>query len=187
VVVGAHYDSAGRSPGANDNATGCALALAVARHLKGLPHRSKNVLVVLFDQEERGLRGSQAFARKLLEEGRRVVAVHAVDQMGWDADGDGVVEVELPYEGGADLYREAAGKLGRTVTVHVTEEPGSDHSAFRRRGMPALGVTEEYRNGDTAPHIQRPTDGWDTVDFQYLAHGTLLVQTALALLVRRPG
>ena len=86
-----------------------------------------------------------------------------------------------------DLYRAAAHALGVATQLHVTQEPGSDHSAFRRLGMPAVGLTEEYRNGDTTPHIHRPTDTWDTVDFVYLANATVLVQTALALLLEHSG
>jgi len=183
VVVGAHLDSSGRSPGANDDATGCALVLGVAGHLVGLAARSKNVFVVFFDEEERGMQGSRAFAQKLVDEGRRVVAVHTIDQMGWDADGDGAIELELPYHGAEELYREAARSLEMTIPLHVTEETGSDHSAFRGLGMPAVGLTEEYRNGDTTPHIHRPTDTWDTVDFDYLEAATRLVRAALATLV----
>jgi len=106
VVVGAHFDTVDRSPGASDNATGCAVVLGVARHLMTLAHRDKNVLVVFFDEEERGLVGSRAFAEMLVEEGRDVVAVHTVDQLGWDADGDGALELEIPYDGALDLYRE---------------------------------------------------------------------------------
>jgi len=183
IVVGAHFDTVDRSPGASDNATGCAVVLGVARHLMTLAHRDKNVLVVFFDEEERGLVGSRAFAEMLVEEGRDVVAVHTVDQLGWDADGDGALELEIPYDGALDLYREAAEASGFTGQIHVTTESGSDHSAFRRQGMPAVGLTEEYRNGDTTPHIHRPTDSWDTVDFDYLARGTSLVQAAMTILL----
>jgi putative aminopeptidase FrvX len=187
IVLGAHFDTVDRSPGASDNATGCALVLAVARHLASLPVRSQNVLIVLFDEEERGLRGSSAFAQKLVEEGRQVVAVHTIDQMGWDSDGDGAIELELPYEGAVDLYEAAAESVGSSATIHVTEETGSDHSAFRRLGLPAVGLTEEYRNGDTTPHIHRPTDTWDTVDFQYLAAATRLVQAAMTTMLGGQG
>jgi hypothetical protein len=49
--------------------------------------------------------------------------------------------------------------------------------------MQAVGLTEEYRNGDTTPHIHRPTDTWDTVDFEYLAAATRVVRAALASLM----
>ena len=184
LVLGGHFDSVGRAPGANDNATGCAAVLGTARHLVGLSQRSRNVYVVLFDEEERGLQGSHAFAEKLQAEGKKVVAVHTIDQMGWDADGDGALELEIPYEGAVELYRQAAEAAGFDSEIHVTEESGSDHSAFRQLGMPAVGLTEEYRNGDTTPHIHRPTDTWDTVDFTYLSRATRLVQVAMEILLR---
>jgi Zn-dependent M28 family amino/carboxypeptidase len=151
----------------------------------GLTDRSRHVYVVLFDEEERGLIGSRAFAEKLQEEGREVVAVHTIDQMGWDSDGDGAIELEIPYEGARQLYERAAQSIGFTAEIHATREPGSDHTAFRRLGMPAVGLTEEYRNSDTTPHSHRRTDTWDTVDFRYLARVTRLVQAAMEILVSR--
>lgn len=183
IVLGAHFDSARQSPGASDDATGCAAVLGVARYLVGLPERSKNIYIVFFDEEERGLVGSRAFAGMLQEEERVVVAVHTIDQMGWDADGDRAIELELPYDGAMDLYRKAAIASGYSSQLHITEEPGSDHSAFRRLGMPAVGLTEEYRNGDTTPYSHRPGDTWDTVDFEYLALVTRLIQSAMAILI----
>jgi acetylornithine deacetylase/succinyl-diaminopimelate desuccinylase-like protein len=183
VVLGAHFDTSSRSPGASDNATGCAAVLGVAAHLVSLPQRSRNLYIVLFDEEERGLQGSRAFAGMLQDEGKNVVGVHTIDQMGWDSDGDGAIELELPYEGALDLYVEASRGSGFASVIHVTEETGSDHTAFRRLGMPAVGLTEEYRNGDTTPHIHRPTDTWDTVDFGYLAAATGLVRRAMTILV----
>lgn len=183
VVLGAHFDTVSRTPGASDNATGCAAVLAAARHLVGRDRRMSNLYVVLFDEEEGGLRGSRAFAEMLQAEGKEVVAVHTVDQMGWDEDGDGAIELEVPYEGAVELYQEAARGVGFTGTIHVTGEPGSDHTAFRRLGMPAVGLTEEYRNGDTTPHIHRPTDTWDTVNFPYLARATTLIQAAMEILL----
>lgn len=183
VVVGAHFDTSGRSPGASDNATGCAVVAEVARRLTSQPGRERNLLLVFFDEEERGLVGSRAFADWLVREGRAVVAVHTIDQLGWDQDGDGAIELELPYDGALDIYQRAAAATGFPGAIHQTEETGSDHSAFRRQGMPAVGLTEEYRNGDTTPHIHRPTDTWDTVDFDYLARGTRLVAAAVTSLL----
>lgn len=187
VVIGAHLDSVERSPGASDNATGCAAVLGVARHLVSLEGRVRNVYFVFFDEEERGLIGSRAFAQMLRDEGRTVVAVHTVDQMGWDADEDGAVELEVPYEGAEELYRRAAEASGFEGAIHTTRETGSDHAAFRRLGFPAVGLTEEYRGGDTTPHIHRPSDTWETVDFEYLARATRLFRTAAAMLVRNAG
>jgi Iap family predicted aminopeptidase len=184
IVVGAHYDSVRNSPGANDDATGVAVVTAAAAEMGRVPSRSRNIIFVLFDEEERGLRGSRAFAQKLKDENRAVHSVHTIDQMGWDADGDRAVELEIPYAGALALYEKAAGALPGPVPLLTTTEAGSDHSAFRKLGFPAVGLTEEYHHQDTTPHIHRPTDAADTVDFAYLRSTTNLVVAVLKILTR---
>jgi hypothetical protein len=112
VVFGAHFDTVAASPGANDNATGVAAVFSTARHLAALPCRARPVMFVLFDEEEDGLVGSAAFARKLRADGVRVHSVHTIDQMGWDMDGDRRIELELPDQGLRELYVAAASDLG---------------------------------------------------------------------------
>ena len=184
IVLGAHYDTVAHCPGANDNATGAALVTAVAAEFSRTAPRSRNLIFVLFDEEERALRGSHAFARKLLDEGLKVHSVHTVDQMGWDQDHDLAIELELPYEGAKDLYEKAAKALPSPIPIHVTQEAGADHSAFRKLGFQAVGLTEEYRNKDTTPHIHRPGDTFETVQFDYLASTTRLVVSAMRMLVQ---
>lgn len=184
IVLGAHYDTVSHCPGANDNATGVALVTAVAAELSKTTPRSRNLIFVLFDEEERGLRGSRAFAQKLRDEGLKVLTVHTVDQMGWDQDHDLAIELELPYEGAKTLYEKAAKALSMPIPIHVTQEAGADHSAFRKLGFQAVGLTEEYRNKDTTPHIHRPGDSFDTVQFDYLASTTRLVVGAMRILVQ---
>ena len=184
IVLGAHYDSARNSPGANDNATGVALVAAVARDLSRVRRRSRDVIFVFFDEEERGLRGSRAFAQLLKDENRPVLSVHTIDQMGWDQDGDGAIELELPFEGALEMYQKAAAVLKLGITIHTTTEQGSDHSAFRRMGYPAVGITEEYRNKDTTPYIHRPGDVYETVNLDYLASTTGLITEVMRALVR---
>ena len=175
IVLGAHYDSVMRAPGANDNATGTAAVLAIARAMAATRGRTRDLMIVFFDEEERGLQGSRAFAQMLKDDNRKVVGVHTVDQAGWDQDKDRAIEIELPYDGAVALYETAAKSLGLSIPIHTTSESGSDHSAFRALGFPAVGVTEEYRNKDTTPHIHRATDTFDTIDFEYLASTTKLV------------
>lgn len=61
ILVAAHYDTVAFSPGADDNATGVATVLEVARLLKNRP-TVRSLSVAFFDQEEAGLWGSFAFA-----------------------------------------------------------------------------------------------------------------------------
>jgi len=184
VVFGAHYDTARTSPGANDNASGVAAVAAVAQQMKRVRKRSRDVIFVFFDEEERGLRGSRAFAQLLKDEGRIVHSVHTIDQMGWDQDGDRAIELEVPYDGAQELYASAAKALKMNITIHITKETGSDHSAFRKLGFKAVGITEEYRNKDTTPFIHRPGDTYETISFDYLASTTRLITRALEMLVR---
>lgn len=167
LVVGGHFDSVPGSPGANDNATGTTAVLAIARYLRDTPCRGADVSVVFFDQEELGLFGSRAFAQSLA--GVEVTAVHTIDQLGWDSDGDRRFELESPSAGLEQEYRAAAGVIGVPVTTTSTQ--GTDHEAFRDLGDPAIGLTEEFVGGDTTPFRHTPQDVASTVDVDYLVLG----------------
>jgi Zn-dependent M28 family amino/carboxypeptidase len=183
IVLGAHYDTVPQSPGANDNATGVALVAAVAREMVRVKDRRQDLLIVFFDEEERGMKGSKAFAQMLKAEDRQILAVYTVDQMGWDQDGDRAIELEMPYGGAADLVQKAADSLGLKVPIEITSEAGSDHSSFRDLGYKAVGITEEYRNKDTTPHIHTPKDTLDTIDFGYLNSTTQLMTKVLEMIL----
>lgn len=64
VIVGAHYDTVDNSPGADDNGTGIAALLELARVL-GKHNYSKTLVLVAFDMEEIGLAGSIHFVKNL--------------------------------------------------------------------------------------------------------------------------
>jgi Zn-dependent M28 family amino/carboxypeptidase len=164
VVVGAHFDTVQSSPGANDDGSGVAVVLAVARFVADTPCRNAPVTIVFFDQEELGLFGSRAFAQTLAPAAIR--AVHTIDQVAWDDDGDRVFELERPTPALEQEWRAAAAVVGVPVTVTTTE--GTDHEAFRDAGFAAMGLTEEFVGGDTSPHRHQPSDTVATVDFAYL-------------------
>lgn len=164
IIVGAHFDSVMGSPGANDNASGTVVVLAIARYLVDVPCRSAPVTVVFFDQEEQGLFGSRAFANTRLP--ATVAAVHTIDQVAWDSDGDHRFELESPTPTLEAQWRAAAAVVGVSVTVTATE--GTDHEAFRDDGFAAIGLTEEYVGGDTSPFRHQPGDTVSTVNTEYL-------------------
>jgi Zn-dependent M28 family amino/carboxypeptidase len=171
IIVGAHFDTVSGSPGANDNATGTAAVLALARYLKDMPCRKAAVTVVLFDEEEAGLFGARAYSATLPATG--VIAVHTVDQIGWDNDNDHRFELELPTTALENEYRAAAAVVGVPVTTTSTQ--GTDHQAFREDGFAAIGLTEEYVGNDTSPYRHKATDTASTVNVDYLVLGTKLV------------
>jgi hypothetical protein len=99
--------------------------------------------------------------------------VHTVDQIGWDNDNDRRFELEFPTSVLEAEYRAAAAIVGVPVTVTSTQ--GTDHEPFRDRGMPAIGLTEEYVGGDTSPYRHMTGDTAATVKQSYLLLGTKLV------------
>jgi hypothetical protein len=179
-VVGAHYDSVPDAPGADDNATGVAVVTALARHLASLPCRSHDVLVVAFDEEEVGLVGSTAFAAKLVADREPVVAVHTIDQIGYDADGDRNLELERPDAGLFEFYADVADGVPQLGTLVMTDTGFTDHVAFREAGFIAVGLSEEYASGDTTPHYHLPSDTYDTVEFGLVQTAATLVNHAFA-------
>jgi len=183
VVLGAHFDTVVRSPGANDNATGVAVVLAVGKALAQLPCRTRPLLLVFFDEEESGLVGAKQFARKLMMDGTAVHSVHTADQLGWDRDGDRLIELERPDPGLRPLYEAAQRALGLSFPIVSTTTGGSDHAAFRP-AFRAVGITEGYASGDTTPQRHTPGDTPATIDGAYLGSATRLVARTLADLLR---
>ncbi len=70
------------SSGANDNASGAALIFGGAQYIAELNISTKHVIVVFFDEEERGLVGSRHFAEKLVVEGMTIHSV-SIQQTRW--------------------------------------------------------------------------------------------------------
>ena len=176
IVLGAHFDSVPNCPGANDNATGTALVYSVSKYISDLLVRNHNVFIVFFDEEEKGLLGSKAFAQKIKDEGLNVHSVHTVDQLGWDDDGDKAIELEMPTEELKATYVAVAKKLKLEFPIHYSKVTSTDHRSFRNLGFNATGITEEYVNKDTTPHYHKATDAYETVNFDYLNFITSYVQ-----------
>ena len=83
IVLSAHYDTVKQSPGADDDASGCGLAIAAAASLARSPLRH-TLRVVLFDGEEKGLLGSRGWVEALSPEAReRILADVNLEMVGW--------------------------------------------------------------------------------------------------------
>jgi peptidase M28-like protein len=83
IVLSGHYDTVAASPGADDDGSGCAVAIAAAADLARTP-RSHTVRVVLFDGEEQGLLGSKAWIAALAPAQRnRILAALTLEMLGW--------------------------------------------------------------------------------------------------------
>ena len=134
VVLGAHYDSVADGPGANDNASGTATVLELARTLPAaeLP---ATIRIVLFGAEEIGLVGSRYYVDSLsMQERERIVSMLNFDMVGVG---------EQPMVGGTDdlvqLAQEIAGEQGVQVGELGSDLDGrSDHAPFLEAGVPTL-------------------------------------------------
>ena len=210
VVVGAHYDVFGDLPGADDNASGVAALLLVAKLLADRP-LGADVELVAYALEEMphyrtGAMGSARHARALRTAGTRVRAMLSLEMLGYYDDATGSQAYENPALGErfgdrgnfvavvgreeeADLLASigptmrAASDLPVALLAAPKGTPGidrSDHRSFWQEGIPALLVT------DTAylrnPHYHRPTDLPATLDYARLVKAARAAAAAIEAL-----
>lgn len=82
VIVSAHYDSTNSCAGADDNATGVAATLELARVLATRPH-ARTLVVACWDQEEIGLVGSIAYVQRAKAAAENIVASFVFEMIGY--------------------------------------------------------------------------------------------------------
>lgn len=180
-VVTGHYDTVSGSPGADDDATGVAAVLEIARVLADA-EPGAGVVVAAVPFEESGLpyAGSSALAETLEDDSREVIGMLSAEMLGYatsepDSSGDpGDYLNVLGYEGSEDLVGTFAAAAEAWVdgfevqaSVHPPETDfisRSDHAAFHARGVPAAFATDGadfrtpyYHQADDLPaNIVRP-------------------------------
>lgn len=143
VLFGAHMDSVEGSPGANDNASGTAAVVDIARRVANTPMAARSFFV-LFDAEEDGLRGSRAFVQDNAELTRALKLMLNFDMVG--------VSVTPLQIGGAEALEDVVKRVAPQARI-MPDSGGSDHASFEQAGVNALffhrGIDEHYhRPGD---------------------------------------
>lgn len=196
VVVGAHYDHLGYGGGASltpgqaaihngadDNASGTALALEVAETLAAGPPPERSVLVAFWGAEEEGLLGSDYWVKNPTIPLERVVCNVNLDMVGRLQGGAITI-------GGQGTAAALAAAVERARPQPAAQEPelrfelekgesaatgGSDHMSFQRVEIPALfffsGMHTDYH---------KPSDDWEKLDYGRMA----VLAGATAALVR---
>ncbi|HTY38681.1 MAG TPA: M28 family metallopeptidase, partial [Bacteroidota bacterium] len=156
ILIGGHMDSAGPEvPGANDDGSGAALVLELARVLGQHRHHS-TIMFCLWGGEEQGLRGSGYFV--LHYPGLDSIALMFQLDM---VDGDGPLDIDpdAPYQVSSPrwlvdaAFEEFYGALHysglryptrfATINASAGGSTGSDHIPFIERGIPALDLTSD--------------------------------------------
>lgn len=193
VVIGAHYDSPPESPGANDNASGVAALLELARQFKETkPGRTIRFVAFaneeppFFRTEQMGSRVSAANARK---RGEKIVAMLALETIGYYAEKAGSQQYPPPFNyfypdsgnfiafvgnlasrsllrDSIRTFRETAvfPSEGLAAPAFIKGVGWSDQWAFWQEGYPGIMIT------DTAPfrypHYHEITDTPDKLDYE---------------------
>lgn len=197
LVVGAHYDTVSGSPGANDNGTGVAAVLELARRLSARSLR-RTIRFVAFVNEEppffqTAQMGSLVYASAARARGDRIVGMLSLETMGYYSTDAGSQQYPAPelsvlYPDIGDFIGLVANEASRgllesasrafaansTVPLRGAALPEalagtgwSDHWSFWQAGYPAMMVT------DTAPwrypHYHTAEDTPDRLDYATLA------------------
>jgi hypothetical protein len=190
IVIGAHYDHLGLGhfgarerqaegkihPGADDNASGTAVMLDLARRMSELPAKpARSVVFVAFSGEELGLYGSRAFVERSPWI-RSTKAMINLDMVGRLREDRVTVFGVRSGPGFSKIIRDGARQLG----LQVQESDGvgrSDHMSFYNRKIPVL----HFFTGTHADY-HRPSDTWDKINVQGAAKvSDLVLLTALEI------
>ncbi len=192
IVIGAHYDSVMGSPGANDNGSGVAAVLELARLLKDA-QLARTLRFVTFVNEEPPFyhtreMGSRVYAARSRERGENIVAMFSLETIGYYSDEPGSQHYPLPFSyfypdtgnfigfvgnlGSRRLVRRALASFrehadfpseGLAAPGWITGVGWSDHWSFWESGYPALMIT------DTAlfryAHYHSRSDTPDKIDY----------------------
>lgn len=196
ILIGAHYDSVIGSPGANDNGSGVAAMLEIARHVANADV-DRTVRFVAFVNEEppfffRDQMGSQIYARTARERGDNIRFMASLETIGYYSERAGsqqyppLFKIFYPNKGNfiafvsnfrsrrilrrfAATFRQHS-KFPAELVATFSWLPGvawSDHQSFWRSGYSALMIT------DTAfyryPHYHAPTDKADELNYVAMA------------------
>lgn len=197
IVVGAHYDSVMDCPAANDNGSGVAGVLALARSFSSYKPE-KTIRFVLFANEEPpyfnfNSMGSQIYARACRKAGDNICGMVCLETIGCFSDAPNsqiwphpALDLLLPSTGdfitlvgpssAQDFIKICAEAFEKQVAISsvsaaapdsIDQVLWSDHRGFNEVGYPAFMVT------DTAPfrylHYHKATDTPDKLDYVTMA------------------
>jgi hypothetical protein len=184
IIIGAHRDHFGRQaglifPGADDNASGTAVLLEVARALTQGPPPARSVLFISFSGEEQGLLGSKLYVEHPMHSLKKTVAMINVDHAGI---GNGRLTV-----GVTGVSKDTAMQVGRQIGLADKLDvygffPGGDHVPFHEAGVPTITVI----SSGVHPHFHQPSDTAETVQPDILGEVARYVLELARHLAERP-
>ena len=178
IIIGAHYDHLGFREtteddgtqkiivynGADDNASGSATIIEMARILKA--HQSqlkRSIVVVAFDAEEKGLWGSYDLAEKL--DISKIKLMMSIDMVGWLHKGKTLrLQGAATIKNGKKMLEEEARKMAlniEAISFETSVFGATDTQGFAKKNVPTLYVT----TGLKSPY-HKPEDDAELIDYQ---------------------
>jgi len=194
LVVGAHYDHLGRGeyngrrqdhgkvhPGADDNASGIAVMLELARSLKGTP-LPRTLVFVAFTGEETGLLGSRHYVRHAQTyPADSIIAMLNLDTVGRLGDQPLILFGTGSADEWVHIFRGAGYVTGVPVKTVADDFGSSDQTAFIETGIPAV----QFFSG-SHEDVHRPGDTPDKLDHDGLTRVARVLNEAVRYLAERP-
>ena len=178
VVLGGHYDTVPSVPGANDNGSGIATLLTMAREIADREYPF-TVRFIAFGAEELGLRGSQHYVDQLSDEEIK----STVAMMNFDALGSGPTTATLGTLSLQQMVETYAEEQGIDIKIRYTMDWGSsDHAAFHE-----AGISHVFFLGDDFSRIHTPDDKLEFVETELLGSAAFLGIALLDMLAAEDG
>jgi len=192
ILIGGHYDaisetSGASAPGADDDGSGIAVVLEIARIFAGVGLK-RGVMFAAFGGEEQGLFGSQAVADLAARDRWAIDVMVNLDMVG-HVDPQRPINIVVEYDmGNADPRNDAAAKaFGLQMAQHAADYTGmtvehtdiwsSDYMPFEAKGYPCIGL---YDGAADAPFYHTTQDKMAQVDLARLTDVTRLVGAFVA-------
>jgi hypothetical protein len=176
IIVGAHYDHLGHGEGgqslaskedagkphlgADDNASGSAVVLALAETLSKVPTRSRNIMFALWSGEELGLVGSDAFAKKPSIALDQIDAYINFDMVGRMVDNKLTAQATGTSTAWPSILERANVAAGFDLNLQEDPYQPTDVATFNQESIPSLTFT-------TGAHVDyhKPSDTADKIDY----------------------
>ncbi len=207
ILVGAHYDAFQGTPGADDNASGVAVVLEMARRFAGRPSACTLRLVLFVNEEPPAFQtsdmGSLIYARQAAASGDNIVAMVSLESLaagsqkyppplGWFYPTTGDFLAFVGNVNSRALVRRCIGVFrercefpseGLAAPDSIPGVGWSDHWAFWQTGVEAIMITgtATFRN----PNYHEGSDTPGTLDYDSLARATDGIEAVIRDLVER--
>lgn len=186
--VGAHYDCVGDAlmpfAGADDDGSGCAAVIEIARVLSAIPAMPYSLRFHFWDEEELGMLGSKDYTQNILNP-----AFHRgylnLDMIGYDGNDDSLVELYTDPRGASRTFANVAENIRALYGIGLQIEridPGpnnTDYGPFWDLNYTAIGLAEDLA-GDRNPKYHQLGDSLSLFNLPYFRKLTQLALATLA-------